>query len=89
MAGSLEYPVLGMKLCIVDRSRPGTYDRMCELFGNDPNVAVVLDRRSPEDRRRTAEQRAQDRRNQERRQKVTAFGPRGFIIIDVDNPARA
>jgi len=82
-------PLSLMKLVIVDRSRAGTYDRMCHLFGNDPNVAVVLDRRSPDDRRQQAERRAQpraaqDRRLEERRQKVTEFGPRGFIIIDVD-----
>jgi hypothetical protein len=62
---------------------------MCHLFENDPSVAVVLDRRAPDERRRSAEQRAIDRRLQERRQKVTEFGARGFIIIDVDQAARA
>ena len=84
-----------MKLVIVDRAKPGTYDRMCHLFAADPTVAVVLDRRTPDERRQHADRRAepraaQDRRAQDRRQKVTEFGARGFIIIDVesDNTAR-
>ena len=78
-----------MKLVIVDRSRVGTYDRMCHLFENDPTVAVVLDRRAPDERRQRAEQRMIDRRSQERRRKLTEFGARGFIIIDVVNTAVA
>jgi len=77
-----------MKLVIVDRSKVATFERMRQLFASDPNVAVIWDRRSPEDRRRNAGQRAPDRRSLERRQKVTEFGGRGFIVVEDDDAAR-
>jgi hypothetical protein len=73
-----------MKLVIVDRSKTATYERMRELLASDPNVAVIWDRRTPEDRRRNAAQHAPDRRAQERRQKITEFTSRGFIVVDVE-----
>jgi len=73
-----------MKLVIVDRSKVATYERMRQLLAGDPNVAVIWDRRTPEERRRHAAQHAQDRRARERRQKVTEFGGRGFIVVDAD-----
>lgn len=87
VAGTLFYLLKPMKLVIVDHRRSETYDRMCHLFGGDPNVAVVLDRRAAEDRRRAEHRATQERRVQERRQKITEFGPRGFIIIDVEDAA--
>ena len=74
-----------MKLVIVDRARSTTYERMLYLFASDPTVAVILDRRNPDDRRQRAEQRAPDRRGQERRQKSTEFGGRGFIVVESRN----
>lgn len=76
-----------MKLVIVDRSKAATYERMRQLLANDANVAVIWDRRSPQERRRAAEHRTPDRRAEERRQKVTDFGGRGFIVVDVDEAA--
>jgi hypothetical protein len=73
-----------MKLVIVDRSRSATYERMRYLFAADPNVAVIWDRRTAEERRREAEQRAPNRRVRERRHKAIEFGQRGFIVIDLD-----
>jgi hypothetical protein len=74
-----------MKLVIVDRSKTATYERMRHLFASDPNVAVIWDRRTPDERRRNAEQRAPDRRAQERRQLFRDFGVRGFIVVDGDD----
>lgn len=73
-----------MKLVIVDRSRSMTYERMRYLFAQDPNVSVIWDRRNPEERRQRSEQRAPDRRVDERRQKITEFGGRGFIVVEAD-----
>jgi len=73
-----------MKLVIVDRSKTATYERMRQLFASDPDIAVIWDRRTPENRRRNLERRPVDRRLQERRQKITEFGGRGFIVVDVD-----
>ena len=73
-----------MKLVIVDRARSTTYERMLYLFASDPTVAVILDSRNPDDRRQRAEQRAPDRRAQERRRKSTEFGGRGFIVVDTN-----
>jgi len=73
-----------MKLVIVDRARSMTYERMRYLFASDPNVAVIWDRRNPDERRQQPGQRAPDRRVGERRQKIAEFGGRGFIVVDTD-----
>jgi hypothetical protein len=73
-----------MKLVIVDRARSMTYERMRYLFAGDPTVAVIWDRRNPDERRQRPGQHAPDRRVRERRQKLTEFGGRGFIVVDVD-----
>ena len=73
-----------MKLVIVDRARSMTYERMRYLFAKDPTVAVIWDRRNPDERRQLAEQRAPDRRVKDRRQKAMEFGGRGFIVVESD-----
>ena len=73
-----------MKLVIVDRSKTATFERMRQLFASEPDVAVIGDRRTPDDRRHHAAQPISERRRQERRQLVKDFGARGFIVVDVD-----
>ena len=77
-------PALEMKLVIVDRSKAATYERMRHLFASDPDVAVIWDRRSPDERRRHAERFSPERRAEERRQLVKDFGTRGFSVVDAD-----
>ena len=74
-----------MKLVIVDRSKAATYERMRHLFASDPEVSVIWDRRTPDDRRRqTAARPISERRFQDRRLLPKDFGVRGFIVVDAD-----
>ena len=73
-----------MKLVIVDRSKTATYERMRHLFASDPDVCVIWDRRTPEERRRHTALPLSERRTQDRRQLVKEFGTRGFIVVEAD-----
>ena len=73
-----------MKLVIVDRSKTATYERMRQLFAAEPDVSVIWDRRTPEDRRRQTAPPPSERRFQDRRQLAKDFGVRGFIVVDAD-----
>jgi len=77
-----------MKLVIVDRSKGSTYDRMRSLFAGDPDVTVIWDRRSPDERRHQEALRLPERRRRERRHQLTEFGGRGFIVVDADRAER-
>lgn len=74
-----------MKLVIVDRSKAATYERMRHLFAGDPDVSVIWDRRTRDDRRPQTAHPTADRSFQDRRQLVKDFGVRGFIVVDVDD----
>jgi hypothetical protein len=70
----------GMKLIIVNKSRPDTYRRLRHVFADDINVEVIWDRRHRE-RRRSPDARASERRRRERRQLAKPFNGRDYIVI--------
>jgi len=69
-----------MKLIIVDRSKPDTFNRLKQQFADDLNVEVVWERRAKQ-RRRTDAGRGPERRSRERRRLVKPFSGRGYIVI--------
>lgn len=71
-----------MRLIIVDRSKPETYERLKRTFADDINVQVIWERRT-RDRRRTTDTRGPERRARERRQLDKGFNGRDYIVIYV------
>jgi hypothetical protein len=71
-----------MKLIIVDRSKPETYNRLKQQFADDLNVEVVWDRRTGERRRRESRP-GPERRSRDRRKFSKAFNGRDYIIIHI------
>lgn len=69
-----------MKLIIVDRSKPETFNRLKQQFSDDLNVEVVWERRAKQ-RRRTESARGPERRSHERRRLVKPFNGRDYIVI--------
>jgi len=79
-----------MKLVIVDRARIATFDRMRDLFANDPSVMVVWDRRVEAERRQQQVlSRIPEQRLKERRAFTKSFGEGGFIVVDVPDELAA
>ena len=69
-----------MKLIIVDRSKPATYERLKKQFEDDLDVQVVKDRRAKQ-RRTVGNDWGPERRSRERRRLVKSFGKRDYIVI--------
>ena len=69
-----------MKLIIVDRSKPETYDRLRKQFEDDLDVEVVKDRRVKQ-RRSVGNSWGPERRSRERRRLSKPFGGRDYIVI--------
>jgi hypothetical protein len=69
-----------MKLIIVDRSKPQTYERLKRQFEDDLNVEVLKDRRVRQ-RRSTGNDWGPERRSRERRRLAKAYGGRDYIVI--------
>ncbi len=71
---------IGMKLIIVKRTKPETYERLKSQFADDLNVQVVWERRARE-RRRTTGNRGPERRSRDRRKFMKSFNGKDFIVI--------
>jgi phospholipid N-methyltransferase len=76
----LRYQGRVMRLIIVARSKPETYERLRRTFADDINVEVIWDRRTRE-RRRQRDDRGPERRSRERRQLAKTFNGRDYIVI--------
>lgn len=73
-----------MKLIIVDRSKPETFDRLTRTFADELNVQVVWQRRTRQ-RRNTIVLRGPERRSGDRRRFSKGFAGRDYIVIHVAN----
>ena len=69
-----------MKLIIVDRSKPQTYERLKKQFEDDLNVSVIKERRAGE-RRRLGNLWGPERRAGDRRKLTKPFSGRDYIVI--------
>jgi hypothetical protein len=71
-----------MKLIIVDRSKPATFKRLTDLFVDDLNVEVVLERRQKQ-RRQKPDDRGPERRSRDRRKLAKAWNGKDYIVIQI------
>ena len=69
-----------MKLIIVDRSMPLTYERLKKQFEDDLNVAVIKERRGGE-RRKIGNDWGPERRSRERRRFSKPYAGRDYVVI--------
>jgi hypothetical protein len=69
-----------MKLIIVQRSKPQTYERLKKQFEDDLNVSVIKERRRVQ-RRRTGNDWGPERRSRDRRRFTKPYGSRDYIVI--------
>ena len=77
-----------MKLIIVERSKPETYERLRKQFEDDLNVAVLRERRT-KPRRNMAANRGPERRSRERRKFTKPFNGRDYLVIHIASSPRA
>jgi hypothetical protein len=71
-----------MKLIIVDRSKPATFKRLTDLFVDDINVEVVLERRHRQ-RRQKRDERGPERRSRDRRRLSKPWNGKDYIVIQI------
>ena len=69
-----------MKLIIVNRSSPETYERLRRTFADDINVEVIWERRLRQIRRKP-DHRFPDRRLHQRRRLEKSWNGRDYIVI--------
>lgn len=69
-----------MKLIIVNRSSPETYERLRRTFADDLNVEVIWERRVKQIRREP-DLRVPDRRLRQRRRLEKPWNGRDYIVI--------
>ena len=69
-----------MKLIIVDRTKPGVFQRLKKQFEDDLGVEVVFDRRQHQ-RRRNPQNPGPERRSRDRRQFVKPFNGKAYVVI--------
>lgn len=69
-----------MKLIIVNRSKPQTYERLRRAFADDLNVEVIRERRVKQTRT-MAVARVPERRVRERRRFQKPWNGRDYIVI--------
>jgi len=75
-----------MKLIVVDRRKAETYRRLTQKFADDPDVAVVFDRRVAQRRSRTVA--GPERRSRTRRRLVKDWAGKDYIVIQVAQVSR-
>jgi hypothetical protein len=73
-----------MKLIIVQRSKPDTYQRLREQFAGERDVKVILERRQADREQEAVED--QTRPPSERRRLKKAFDGRDFIVVYNTDP---
>jgi hypothetical protein len=73
-----------MKLIIVDRSKPATFKRLTDLFADDINVEVMLERRQRQ-RRQKPDPRGPERRSTDRRRLTKPWNGKDYIVIQIAN----
>ena len=69
-----------MKLIIVERSKRAAFTHLSRMFADDINVAVVLERRTRQ-RRKKSDSRSHERRVADRRRLAKPWNGRDFIVI--------
>jgi hypothetical protein len=71
-----------MKLIIVDRTKLGTFKRLTDMFVDDVNVEVVLERRHRQ-RREKRDERGPERRSGNRRRLSKPWNGKDYIVIQI------
>jgi hypothetical protein len=71
-----------MKLIIVDRTKLGTFKRLTDMFVDDVNVEVVLERRHKQ-RREERDERGPERRSGNRRRLSKPWNGKDYIVIQI------
>ena len=69
-----------MKLIIVDRSKPQTYERLKKQFEDDLDVSVIKERRAGE-RRKLGNDWGPERRSHDRRHFTKPYNGRDYVVI--------
>ena len=73
-----------MKLIIVERTKLATFKRLTDLFIDDINVEVVLERRQRQ-RRQHRDARGPERRSADRRRLLKPWNGKDYIVIQIAN----
>jgi hypothetical protein len=69
-----------LQLVIVKRDEFATFELLCRVFADDPDVRVVWDRRVGQ-RRRAAVQTSEERRSSDRRRLVKDWANLNYFVV--------